>query len=190
MMRGFFTAIILVALAYGLGFVLFVSLLPMTPPEVPKTDGIVVLTGGGTRLDRAEALFERGVGRRLLISGVDQTTTKETLKRIVHAGPRFDCCADLGYAAEDTRGNAQEAKSWTKAHDFHSLLLVTARYHMPRSLREFSSAMPDVTFVPYPVEQDRIDLSGWWRYPRTVLLLHREYVKYLASLLTTNMARA
>ncbi|HXS07478.1 MAG TPA: YdcF family protein [Rhizomicrobium sp.] len=190
MIRGFFMAVILVALAYSAGFVLFVSLLPMTPDEVPKADGIVVLTGGGTRLDRAEALFEHGVGKRLLISGVDQATTKETLKHIMHGGPRFDCCADLGYAAEDTRGNAQETKAWTQAHDFHSLLLVTARYHMPRSLQEFSAAMPDVAFTPYPVEQGRIDLAGWWHYPKTVLLLHREYVKYLASLVTTSMARA
>lgn len=190
MIRGFFTATVLVALAYGVGFVAFVSLLPMTPQEVPKADGIVVLTGGGTRLDRAEALFERGVGRRLLISGVDQETSKETLKRLIHGGQRFDCCADLGYGAEDTRGNAEEARTWTRAHDFHRLLLVTARYHMPRSLQEFSAAMPDVTFLPYPVEQGRIDLSDWWRYPRTIFLLHREYVKYLASLVTTSMARA
>lgn len=190
MIRGFVTAMVMVGAAYALGFVLFVSLLPRTPHEVPKADGIVVLTGGGTRLDRAEALFERGVGKRLLISGVDQATTKETLKHLVHGGPRFDCCADVGYAAEDTRGNAQETKAWTEAHDFRRLLLVTARYHMPRSMQEFSSAMPDVTFLPYPVEQGRIDLAGWWRYPNTVLLLHREYVKYLASLITTNMARA
>jgi uncharacterized SAM-binding protein YcdF (DUF218 family) len=190
MIRGFFTAVILVALAYVLGFVLFVSLLPMTPAEVPKADGIVVLTGGGTRLDRAEALFERGVGKRLLISGVDQATTKETLKHLIHGGPRFDCCADLGYGAEDTRGNAQETADWSRTHDFHRLILVTARYHMPRSLQEFSTAMPHVTFLSYPVEQGRIDLAGWWRHPRTILLLHREYVKYLASYVTTNVARA
>jgi uncharacterized SAM-binding protein YcdF (DUF218 family) len=190
MLRGFFTAIILVALAYFLGLVVFVSSLPTTPDAVPKADGIVVLTGGGTRLDRAEALFERGVGKRLLISGVDQANSKETLKRLIHGGPRFDCCADLGYAAEDTRGNAQETADWTRAHDFHRLILVTARYHMPRSLREFSAAMPDVTFLSYPVEQGRVDLAGWWRHPRTILLLHREYVKYLASFVTINMARA
>ena len=42
----------------------------------------------------------------------------------------------------------------------------------------------------YPVEQDSIDLGGWWRRPRTTLLLHREYFKYLASLLTTRLAAA
>ncbi|HEY4275886.1 MAG TPA: YdcF family protein [Rhizomicrobium sp.] len=190
MIRGFFTATLLLVLGYGLGFVLFVSLLPMTPDNVPEADGIVVLTGGGTRLDRADDLFESGVGRRLLISGVDQTISKKTLKNLVHGGARFDCCADVGYSAEDTHGNAQEAANWTRNHGFRRVILVTARYHMPRSLQEFSTAMPQVTLLPYPVEQDRIDLSDWWRRPRTVFLLHREYVKYLASLITTSMARA
>lgn len=190
MIRGFFTAMALVALAYAAGFVLFVSLLPMTPPDVPRADGIVVLTGGGTRLDRADDLFESGIGKRLLISGVDLATSKQTLKRLVHGGARFDCCADIGYSAEDTRGNAQEAASWSRSHGFRRVILVTARYHMPRSLKEFSTAMPEVTVLPYPVEQGRIDLSGWWRYPRTIFLLHREYVKYLATWVTTSMARA
>ena len=50
--------------------------------------------------------------------------------------------------------------------------------------------MPGVTFLSYPVEQCRIDLAGWWRHPHTVFLLHREYVKYLASFVTTSVARA
>ncbi len=190
MIRGFFTAMALVALAYLLGFVLFVSLLPATPKRAPKADAIVVLTGGGTRLDRAEDLFERGVGKRLLISGVDPANSKETLKHLIHAGPRFDCCADLGYAAEDTHGNAVETAGWARRHGFHRLILVTARYHMPRALREFSAAMPNVKLLPYAVEQDRIDLGDWWRHPRTALLLHLEYVKYLASLVTTSLARS
>jgi uncharacterized SAM-binding protein YcdF (DUF218 family) len=189
-MRGFFLAVMLFVLAYLLGFVAFVSLLPKTPADLGGADGIVVLTGGETRLDRADALLERGAGKRLLISGVDQATTKETLKHLIHGGPRFECCADLGYSAEDTRGNAQETADWARAHDFHSLILVTGRYHMPRSLREFSAAMPTVRIVPYPIEQERIDLAGWWRHPRTILLLHREYVKYLASFLATSMAKA
>lgn len=189
-MRGFFLAVMVFVLAYVLGFVAFVSSLPRTPADLGRADGIVVLTGGDTRLDRAAALFERGVGQRLLISGVDQTTTKETLKHLVHGGPRFDCCADLGYTAQDTRDNAQETADWARAHGFHRLILVTARYHMPRALREFSTAMPRVRFLPYPVEEERLHLDDWWRHPRTILLLHREYVKYLVSLATTGMARA
>jgi uncharacterized SAM-binding protein YcdF (DUF218 family) len=188
-MRGFFLAVMLFVLVYVLGFVAFMAFLPKASGDIKGADGIVVLTGGETRLDRAEALLESGAGKRLLISGVDQTTTKETLKNLIHGGPRFECCADLGYAAEDTRGNAQETADWARAHNFHSLILVTARYHMPRSLREFSAAMPNVRFVPYPVEQGRMTRPGWWRRPSTIFLLHREYVKYLASMVATSMAR-
>ena len=187
MIRGLLTAIILVGLAYALAFALWVSLLPPSTDTVPQADGIVVLTGGGTRLDTGVALFEKGVGQRLLISGVSLANTRQTLKDVAHGGARFDCCADIGYVAEDTHGNAMEAADWAHNHQFRSIVVVTARYHMPRAMREFASVMPDVTLLPYPVDQDSIDLAGWWRHPNTVLLLHREFVKYLASLVTTQL---
>jgi uncharacterized SAM-binding protein YcdF (DUF218 family) len=187
-LRVFLTVIFLALLGYGLGFVLFVSNLPTTPATMPKVDGIVALTGGDERLDTAVALLEHGVGKRLLVSGVSQETTKETVGKMSEGGPRFRCCADMGYA-EDTHGNAEEAASWTRENHFASLLIVTGRYHMPRTMREFSAVLPDVSLIAYPVDQSRIDLSGWWRYPRTIGVLHREYVKYLASLVTTRLAR-
>lgn len=188
-MRAFLTVIILAALGYGLGFVLFVSNLPVAPTSLPKADGIVALTGGGERLDAAVALFETGLGKRLLISGVAQETTKETLGKMSGGGARFACCADIGYAAEDTHGNAEETANWARLNRFDSLVIVTSRYHMPRAMQEFSAVLPDVTLIAYPVDQSRIDLQGWWMHPRTARLLHREYVKYLASLVTTRLAR-
>ena len=188
-MRVFLSVIFLVLLGYGLGFVLFVSSLPNTPAQLPRADGIVALTGGGERLDTAVSLFEHGVGKRLLVSGVSQETTKETVGKLSEGGARFRCCADIGYAAEDTHGNAEEAAAWTRENHFHSLVIVTGRYHMPRTMKEFSSVLPDVSLLAYPVDQSRIDLGGWWRHPRTVQLLHREYVKYLASLVTTRLAQ-
>jgi len=190
-LRIFLTVILLAVLAYAIGFVLFVSDLPARPAMRPRADGIVALTGGDERLDNAVALLESGVGKRLLISGVSQAATKEDVGRLSNGGPRFACCADLGYAAEDTHGNAQETAQWARDNHFTSLIVVTGRYHMPRTLREFSTAMPDIHLIPYPVDQAGIDLSGWWEHPRTVRLLHREYVKYLfAVLLTTRLAAA
>jgi uncharacterized SAM-binding protein YcdF (DUF218 family) len=173
-----------VAGVYATGFLIFVGSLPTPPAKTPKADAIVALTGGDARLDAAVALFEHGTGKRLLITGVNKASTKEELKRLSSGGRRFDCCADLGYDAEDTYGNAEEAASWTARHHYKSLIVVTASYHMPRSLRLFHSLMPGVRLLPYPVEPEGVDTSAWWR-PGTLHLLHNEYLKYVASFVMT-----
>lgn len=169
---------------YVAGFLLFVATLPERPRTTPKADAIVALTGGGARLDTAVALFEHGTGKRLLISGVNKTSTKEDLRRLSEGGRRFACCADIGYDAEDTYGNAVETADWTARHHYKSLIVVTASYHMPRSLRLFHSLMPGVRLVSYPVEPNGVDMSSWWR-PGTLHLLHNEYLKYVASFVMT-----
>src|ERR1700744_37369 len=114
-MRAFIMIIFLTLLAYVGGFLIFLATLPR-PPVDPHADGIVALTGGGMRLDTAVALLEHGAAKRLLISGVDMQTDKENLGHMSQGGPRFSCCADIGYAAEDTHGNAAEAADWTREH--------------------------------------------------------------------------
>lgn len=175
--------VVLVAiLAYVLGFVFFAMTLPRKPAIMPHADAIVTLTGGDARLDTAVRLLEEGAAKRLLITGVHPSITKPEIKQIAHGGARFDCCADLDFAAEDTRENAAQAADWIRAHHFRSLILVTANYHMPRSLAEFATLMPNVKLVPYPVEPEGANWAHWWRNPHTVRLLHAEYAKYLASL--------
>lgn len=170
-------------IVYLAGFVAFVATLPAPRPGTEPAQGIVALTGGDERLSAAVNLLESHRGQRLLISGVHPTTTKEQLKTLSHGGPRFDCCADLGYTAANTRGNAEEAAKWTRAHRFKSLIVVTASYHMPRSLTEFEAAMPGVTLEPYPVEPVDIDLAGWWHDIRALRVLQGEYVKYVIATL-------
>lgn len=174
---------------YLIGFLAFVFSLPRAAAAPVHADGIVALTGGDTRLDTAESLLEQGAGKRLLISGVYSANTKSELKRLVHGGARFDCCADLGFHAMSTRGNAAEAASWARKHGYRSLVIVTANYHMPRSLHEFSAEMPGVRLLPYPVEEDNVDLNAWWSDPHTLRVLHVEYAKYLGSLFFTALAQ-
>jgi uncharacterized SAM-binding protein YcdF (DUF218 family) len=175
--------VIALIVLYGLGFAAFAALLPKPPHRLGDIDGIVALTGGGERLDVAVALFEQGTGKRLLISGVNTQTTKQDLKRRVHGKKRFDCCADLGYAAENTFGNAKEAAAWTRFHHYKTLLLVTSRYHMPRSAAEFHDVMPDVTVIAYPVDAETG--KGFAAKMRALKVLHSEYAKFLAvSVLT------
>ena len=186
-MRVFVAVIVLAVLAYAISFVLFVSNLPAAPAMPPSVDGIVVVTGSGARLEAAVALLERGAGKRLLISGVSPTTTKEEIGKLADGGRRFACCADIGYAAEDTHGNAIEAADWTRSNRYNSIAIVTSRYHTPRTMHEFSVLLPDVTLIAYPVEENGVDLGAWWKHPRTAQLLHREFAKYLASLVTTRL---
>jgi len=176
------TVLAFVAGVYVGGFFVFLWSLPQTPGRAVRADGIVALTGGDSRLDAAETLLEEGAGKRLLISGVHPTITKSDLKRLVHGGHKFDCCVDLGFVATSTRGNASEASAWAHDHGYRSLIIVTADYHMPRSMHEFAAEMPDIKLLPYPVRQDDVDVAEWWQDPHTFHVLHLEYAKYLGSL--------
>ena len=146
----------------------------------------MALTGGGARLDAAVALFENGVGKRLLISGVNQETTKdesEEARRM--AGARFDCCADIGYAAEDhPRQCARSRRLGATRTTIRSLLIVTARYpHAAQPVRILGRRCRTSRWCLIPVDpEDSIDLEGWWSNPRTLRVLHCEYAKYLGRL--------
>ena len=172
---------------YAIGFSTFVFTLPVPRIGAPASaDAIVALTGQGGRLAPAVTLLEHGNGQRLLITGVNTINSKHDLKVLLHGGDAFDCCADLGFAALDTRGNAAEAARWARAHHYGSLIVVTANYHMPRSLVEFGAEMPDVALVPYPVPTDPQRVFSWDNAKR----LNGEYLKYLASLLRVSAAGA
>jgi uncharacterized SAM-binding protein YcdF (DUF218 family) len=177
--RFFFSAAVWLFALYSIGFALFVMNLP--PPVADpagKADAIVALTGEGGRLAPAVLLLEHGGGKRLLITGVNKATSKRNLKTLLQdAGEAFDCCADLGFAAADTRGNAEEAAAWARKHNYRSLIVVTTSYHMPRSLAEFGAQMPNIKLVPFPVPAEGRNPTAW----QTLRRLHGEYAKFLAS---------
>jgi uncharacterized SAM-binding protein YcdF (DUF218 family) len=69
-----------------------------------------------------------------------------------------------------------------ESEGYHSLRLVTASYHMPRSMLEFTRAMPGIDIVPNPVFPEFLQEAPWWQSRRTVLLITSEYIKYLAAI--------
>jgi uncharacterized SAM-binding protein YcdF (DUF218 family) len=176
----------LLAIAFvgaGLGFVVFLSLL-RGAESVPdrKADGIVVLTGGSSRVSDAMELLASGYGQRLLISGVHPTSTASDISRTLPENQSFmRCCVDLDRSAVSTRGNAAESRRWVYERGFRSLIVVTSNYHMPRALVEFSHAMPDITLIPFAVVGDKWREEPWWTSPSTLRLLFSEYVKYVAA---------
>jgi uncharacterized SAM-binding protein YcdF (DUF218 family) len=148
------------------------------------TDAIVVLTGGSERVATGLELLADGKGAKLFVSGVHKGVDLGDILRHsgVEAGARFSGRIVLGHAADDTIGNAAETATWMEAEGFRSIRLVTASYHMPRSLVEFRRAMPGVAIVPHPVFPDAFKQRGWWRWPGTAHLLAVEWTKYLAAL--------
>lgn len=149
-------------LVFGLAFALFLfdfsvfysRTLSAKKAEAPsQSDGIIVLTGSAKRLDVAVNLLDAGLGKRLLISGVHPDVKPGELQALVGGSDdKWACCIDLDRAAETTTGNAIEAKRWADAKSYQSLIVVTADYHMPRSLIEFRRAMPDRQIRPVKVE--------------------------------------
>ena len=108
---------------------------------------------------------------------------QELLRVSQQAPAAVECCIVLGYAADDTRGNAAETAAWLRQESYSSFRLVTANYHMPRSLLEFRRALPNADIVPHPVAPTNVHVEEWWRWPGTTILLVTEYNKYLVALL-------
>jgi len=85
--RGWLRALIVASLAVlfvgaAIGFVGFLSQLhgvEIKPAQ--RADGIVVLTGGSSRVSDAMELLAGGYGKRLLISGVHPTNAASDISR-------------------------------------------------------------------------------------------------------------
>ncbi|KAF0118990.1 MAG: hypothetical protein FD149_284 [Rhodospirillaceae bacterium] len=147
------------------------------------TDAIVVLTGGSVRVKTGIALLRSGRGTRLFISGVHADVDLADLTRSIDETPEdLGERITLGYAAGDTIGNAAETAAWMQANGYVSLRLVTAAYHMKRSVLEFQRVMPGVRITPHPVFPLAFKQEEWWRWPGTATLIATEYTKYLLAL--------
>jgi uncharacterized SAM-binding protein YcdF (DUF218 family) len=182
---------LLCGVAAAIGFVAFVSQLRGGETTRPASaDGIVVLTGGSSRVSDAMELLAGGFGRRLLISGVHPTNGATDISRSVPDSERWlACCVDLDHSAVNTRSNAVEAGRWAHKRGFRSLIIVTSNYHMPRAIVEMSHVMPDVKLVPFAVVGETWRAEPWWSSGPTMRLLLSEYAKYVFAEARIRLAR-
>jgi uncharacterized SAM-binding protein YcdF (DUF218 family) len=186
--RATFTACLIGALLLGFGFLWFVERVPTE--EVVLThnaDGIVVLTGGASRVADAMELMAAGRGKRLLISGLNRSTSVDEVLRLNPDYARVvRCCVDFDRSL-NTLGNAVGTKTWAEARRFRSLIVVTSNYHMPRALAEIAHQMPDVVLVPFPVVTDKQKAEPWWTTAAAARLMISEYVKFVYAKLRMNL---
>ena len=108
----------------------------------------------------------------LLVTGVDpEVKPGEFAAQFEVPEDVMECCVTLGFAATDTRGNAQETREWAEANGIKSLRLVTSDWHMRRAATELRRQLPDdVKLIKDAV---RSEPSLW--------LLLIEYHKWLVS---------
>ena len=190
--RALAAVMLLLMVAWGIGFAMFAwrAVRPAGPP--PRADGIVVLTGGAGRIEAAFSLLAENRARVMLISGVSPSVD---LDRLMHASglrlprdggpgggtgtgehPDLSGRIALGHVATTTFGNAAETAAWAHANGLHSLIVVTAGYHMQRALAEIGAVLPDATLRAYPVLSPALLRPGSLG---TLRLLVSEYNKWL-----------
>ena len=185
--RRVFHALLALVVVWLLGFLAFAAAIPPKVPEPDRpVDAIVVLTGGDVRLAEGFALLDRGLAKKMLISGVSSGVDMPALLQTLNGAPQpnkavLDCCVTLGSDARSTEGNARESLRWLADNNFTTVRLVTANYHMNRSLLEFRRVMPGITIIPNPVFPRQMQDPYWFARPRTMFLLFNEYHKYVAA---------
>lgn len=168
--------LVLVLLSWGGGFVWFAAFTWWDEPAPDHADGIVALTGGADRVETALRLLAGGHARVALISGVGEATDFVTLAHRTGVDPALGARVTLGRAAASTYGNAVETADWVRANDLHSLIVVTAGYHMRRALTELRRSLPSTALYPAPVVPPALRRNRW----AALRLLAGEYNKWLA----------
>jgi uncharacterized SAM-binding protein YcdF (DUF218 family) len=166
-----------VPLALAAGFAWFVAIAERPAAAPDHADGIVVLTGGGDRVETGLHLLASGRADRLLVSGVARGSDLASLARLAGIDPvPLAARVTLGHAASSTRGNAVESAVWARQNDVHSLIVVTGFYHMPRAMAELSGTLPDVALYRMPVVPPILRNDHMASLRRLAV----EYLKYLA----------
>jgi uncharacterized SAM-binding protein YcdF (DUF218 family) len=186
-MKRWFLALLFTSFfGWGMGLLWFAnSISKNIQVSEQSTDAIIVLTGGAERVTTGLFLLSRGLAQRLFISGVHEHVKikdlllQASLNEKVKIDPAM---VDLGYAAANTLQNAQETARWVRKNHIQTLRLVTANYHMRRSLLEFSQRLPNVQIIPHPISPKNFHDKTWWQWPGTFDLIIREYHKLLGAL--------
>lgn len=174
------SALLIALIANYVSFVWQVNAVQTESRAAGNADGVVVLTGDANRISQGVALLHSNQGRRLLISGVDQKTSRKALARSIgEPGLVFGCCVDIDRDALDTKGNALSTEQWVKRNGFKSLLVVTSDYHMPRALHLMKQRMPEIELLPVSIRSGRVDNASLLTRALSPVVV-REYLKFVA----------
>jgi uncharacterized SAM-binding protein YcdF (DUF218 family) len=194
MIRIFAICVGIVFLFWLAGLFWFMNIIPDHPPEISDTTAAaVVLTGGEMRLERGLQLLQEGTVKHLLISGVSKgSTLKQFLKLYPQSKTAITHMRDvivLDDEATTTIENAIQTRQWIQQEQLDSIRLVTASYHIPRSMFIFSRYLPETTIYADPVFPKEFEKHKWLTDFNTFRLIMLEYLKYLYTWATLEPER-
>lgn len=161
-----------------IGLVIFIASTMHSGVNVESAEVVVILTGGSDRLGEGFKLFRKSGAKWLLISGVGDGVVKSDFKRYF---TKYQVNPDevvLGKTAADTMGNAFETGMFMQMRGYKKMLVVTSRYHLPRSRAVFSLENPDIEANYYGVVSGGYTASSW----SSTMLIVSEYNKTIAYL--------
>ena len=176
---------IFIGLIWMFGLLYFIDQIPkQRTKSKQQVDAAIVLTGGSKRIEHGFSRVANRLAKELFISGVNNKATPahivEQVKR--QSRPVDNDKITLGYKAHSTIGNAEEVQRWIIVNDIQSIRLITANYHMPRSLHEFGLVLPHtVQVIPDPVFPKGFDIRRWLEDSNSRRLVMNEYHKFLIS---------
>lgn len=165
------------------GFFWFVQDLErIEPKDLRKTDALVVLTGGKNRIADGFNLLGKGLADYMLISGVRSGTKLEELVPKELRDQDFSQRVFLDYESRTTRENAANSLRWLKDRNLKSMRLITANYHMRRSLLEFKNLKSPIEIHRHPLEMKDVQEKQWLEDENLLWLYVKEYSKYLGAM--------
>lgn len=140
-----------------------------SPSKMAAVDAVVVFTGGPQRLEKAIDLYDGTPAKRLFITSVSSGYTGRR---------KEDLNITLDRTAKSTKDNAKVTAAYVLENDIKSVLLVTAAYHIPRSVKELSEAAPHLLIIPHPVYPYNFKKENWYKKRKGLKFMFMENLKF------------
>ena len=177
LLKGFISLILLAVLVVSVLFIDFVYKTLSFKVRDLNPDAVVVLAGGRGRIEEGVRLYREGKGQHLFLIGLGPSIKKTDLYKETE-GVRSGEQVYLEKVSRNTLENAIFARELIFRNNVRSMLLITSRYHMKRSLLIFRSLLPkDIAIYPHPVTSKNSS-EAWWNNSGSLRLLFSEFYKY------------
>lgn len=167
--------ILCIVLLRNLGNILYIETeLPSTPVLT-----MIVLSGGGDRIEYAVDLFLEGSARQMMITGgvFDGAVSNASSMAAYAVSQGVDEeNIILEHEASNTFENALFTKNLFQKQP-QSIMLITSDYHQKRAFLTFQDVYPETIIFNAPAPSSYWQADRWWESKKSVYLTLTENIK-------------